>query len=113
VFHKPGLLIAMGASALLALAQDASDVLTSPDGLVWGGVLAAPLIGGLVAVARQAGLAARWLGMLAVLLGLGGGIAFAVSVPGAVAPSIAQGLMAGCAASGAWSAAHNARNGGT
>lgn len=80
-----------------------------PDAILWLGVAAVPLILGIVEVAKRAGLAARYAGVAALVLGTGLGIAVATETgdTSLLAGGIG-GASVGLAAAGAWSTAKNA-----
>jgi len=72
--------------------------------VVWFGVAAVPLIVGIVEVFKQAGLPSRWAGLTSLGLGLAGGVLSArFGIDANVPAALAAGIMAGLAATGAWS----------
>jgi len=94
----------------ILIAQSIASV--DPLSVVWLGVPAVPLIVGIVQVLKQAGLASRFAGLVA--LGLGGGGGFwlgAASAEVAVPAAVIAGLMTGLSASGAWSITSSVRAG--
>lgn len=73
------------------------------EGIVWAGAAALPLVMGIVEVAKRSGFPHRYAALLALILGLAGGIGFGFPNPD-ISPTtaIVQGLLVGLGASGAW-----------
>lgn len=85
------------------IAQLAQVVTADPIAVVWFGVPAMFLIVGAVQVFKQAGLPTRFAGILALGIGIAGGILVASTGEVQYPAAIASGAMTGLAASGAWS----------
>jgi len=72
--------------------------------VVWFGVASIPLIVGIVEVLKQAGLPSRFAGLTSLGIGLAGGVLSArFGIDADVPAAVAAGIMAGLAATGAWS----------
>lgn len=85
-----------------------------PEEIVWLGLAAAPTILGIVQVVRNAtGMPSRFAGLLALVLGVAGGVTFgtvaAPDVGGLVGG--AQGISAGLAAAGLYAGTQQVRRG--
>ena len=83
-----------------------------PDEIVWLGLAAAPTILGVVQVVKQAtGLPSRFAGLLALVLGVAGGVTFGLYADPSVGALLggAQGIQAGLAAAGLYSGADQVR----
>lgn len=96
----------LGVAATLVMV--AQEVIAQPEAVAWGGVAALPLVVGIVQVAKRAGLPARFAGVLALALGVGGGIFYGYAAGLDVAASVPQGILVGLAASGVWSTTKSA-----
>lgn len=94
------------ALGVLVLAQALEGA--SPEMVAWGGVAALPLVVGVVEVSKRAGLPDRWAGLLALALGISGGILYGGLAGLDPIISLPQGLLVGLAASGAWSTSRHA-----
>lgn len=99
------LISGLAASALIAQAAPPAE---SPGAVAWAGVAALPVVIGVVEVLKRAGLPDRWAGVVALLLGIGGALLFGAAAGLDVTTSLAQGLLVGLAASGAWSTTKSA-----
>lgn len=99
-------LAAVGA-ALVAAPEVDVDMPRGPEAVVWGGFAALPIVAGLVEVAKHSGFPDRFAGLLALVLGIAGGVSFAQLAGVHVATGLVQGIVVGLAASGAWSTSRN------
>lgn len=75
---------------------------------LWWGVPAPLLILGLVQVAKKLGFPSRYAGLLSIVIGVLGGIAFHFWGGSQLASDLVTGLATGLAAAGLWSTAKNA-----
>ncbi|HEY8414390.1 MAG TPA: hypothetical protein VIK99_01325 [Thermaerobacter sp.] len=74
----------------------------------WWGLPAAAIIVAVVELCKQAGFPAKWAGVLAAVLGAAGGLAAHLWGGSPAVAAVVQGLVAGLAAAGLWSATKNA-----
>lgn len=89
----------------------AAEAISDPSMVGWGGVAALPLVVGIVEVAKRAGLPPRWAGLVALILGVAGGIAYGALAGFAALEALPSGLLVGLAAAGAWSTTKAAASG--
>jgi hypothetical protein len=82
-----------------------TDVFEDPSSsamATWAGVAAIPLVAGIVQIAVGAGLPIRAAGLLALVLGVAGGVAAGYTTNLAVFTGLVQGATVGLAAHGLW-----------
>lgn len=98
------------ASATVWLAA-AERAISDPALIGWGGVAALPLVVGIVEVLKRAGLPDKWAGLVSLILGVGGGLAYGGVAGLSALEALPQGLLVGLAAAGAWSTTKSAGRG--
>jgi len=83
----------------------------SPEQIVIFGIATMPMVAGIVQVFKTAGFPSRFAGVLALVLGLATGGLAGYATDTNIGVALAQGLMAGLGASGAWTVTTSALNG--
>lgn len=80
---------------------------------LWFAIAATPVIVALVQLAKQTGFPSKFSGLLAVALGIAGGVGFQLADPQAhtIVEAGFQGLLAGLSAGGLWSGVQATREG--